>query len=203
MATSTEKVNLKVEQGRITRRKLLDTARRVFTARGYEHVSAEDLVAEAGLTRGALYHHFDDKKALFRTLVVEMQVELDGRIQGAALQADTTWGLIEQGVDAALETCLDDDVARIVMLDGPAVLGWDDWEELDAEFGRKQATLALEVLMAEGVVAEQPREPLALMMVALLNGACRAVAQSDDRPRTLAEVRPSVMTLLNGLRIDR
>ncbi|OWY62633.1 hypothetical protein B7486_57375 [cyanobacterium TDX16] len=197
-----EKVNLKVEQGRVTRRNLLDAARRLFGEQGYEHVSAEELVAAAGVTRGALYHHFEDKQDLFRTLVVEVEEELDGRIRAAAGEAETPWGLLEDGVRAALEACLEPDIARIVMLDGPAVLGWDGWDAVDADFGIAQATLGLEVLQAEGVVAEQPIEPLARMVVALMNGACRVVAQSDDPRAAVDEVHPAVMTLLDGLRVD-
>jgi AcrR family transcriptional regulator len=199
---TSDKVNLKVEQGRITRRTLLDTARRLFAEQGYEHVSAEQLVAAAGVTRGALYHHFDDKKDVFRTVVVEMEAELDQRISEAALGADSAWGTIEAGTRALLEACLEPDVARIIMLDGPAVLGWDDWDEIDAEFAVKQVSLGLEVLVTDHVVAEQPILPLARMIVALLNGACREVAQSDDPQATLEQVRTPLMTLLAGLRID-
>jgi AcrR family transcriptional regulator len=205
MAPATEapdKVNLKVEQGRVTRRSLLDAARRLFGEQGYENVSAEELVSAAGVTRGALYHHFADKKDVFRTLVVELEEELDDRIRSAAEQADTPWGLLEAGVRAALDSCLEPDIARIVMLDGPAVLGWDGWDEVDADFGIAQATLGLQVLQAEGVVAEQPVDPLARMVVALMNGACRTVAQSSDPKAAVDEVHPAVMTLLAGLRID-
>jgi AcrR family transcriptional regulator len=200
---SAGKVNLKVEQGRVTRRTLLDTARRVFAERGYDNVSAEELVAEAGVTRGALYHHFDDKKDVFRTVVIEMEADLDQRITEAALTSETTWGTLEAGTRALLEACLEPDVARLVMLDGPAVLGWDAWDEIDAEFAIKQVSLGLEVLVADHVIAEQPILPLARMMVALLNGACRDVAQSDDPRATLEQVLPAVMSLLAGLRIDR
>jgi AcrR family transcriptional regulator len=205
MASTTEmpeKVNLKVEQGRVTRRSLLDAARRLFGEQGYENVSAEELVTAAGVTRGALYHHFEDKKDVFRTLVVEVEEELDGRIRAAAEQAETPWGLLEDGVRAALEACLERDIARIVMLDGPAVLGWDGWDAVDADFGIAQATLGLQVLQGEGVVAEQPVEPLARMVVALLNGACRFVAQSADPRAAVDEVHPAVMSLLAGLRVD-
>jgi AcrR family transcriptional regulator len=200
---SAEKVNLKVEQGRVTRRTLLDTARRVFTERGYDNVSAEELVAEAGVTRGALYHHFDDKKDVFRTVVIEMEAELDRRVTEAALTSETTWGTLEAGTRALLEACLEPDVARIVMLDGPAVLGWDDWDEIDAEFAIKQVSLGLEVLVVDQVIAEQPILPLARMIVALLNGACREVAQSERPRATLEQVLPAVMTLLEGLRLER
>jgi AcrR family transcriptional regulator len=196
-------VNLKVEQGKITKRKLLDTARRVFTEQGYEQVSAEQLVSEAGVTRGALYHHFDDKRDLFRTLVWEMEHELDERVTDAAIGASGAWGAIEDGTSALLEACLEPDVARIVMLDGPAVLGWDAWDEIDAAFAIKQVSLGLEVLMVERVIDEQPVPPLAKVMVAMLNGACRAIAQSDDPRTTLAEVRPATLRLLEGLRIDK
>jgi AcrR family transcriptional regulator len=200
---SAEKVNLKVEQGRVTRRTLLDTARRVFAERGYDNVSAEELVAEAGVTRGALYHHFDDKKDVFRTVVVEMEADLDRRVTEAALTSETAWGTLEAGTRALLEACLEPDVARIVMLDGPAVLGWDDWDEIDAEFAIKQVSLGLEVLVVDQVIAEQPILPLARMIVALLNGACREVAQSEDPRATLEQVLPAVMSLLEGLRLQR
>jgi len=198
----TGKVNQKVEQGRVTRRTMLDTARRVFTEQGYENVSAEELVAEAGVTRGALYHHFADKPAVFRELVYEMEAELDERVTEAAQQADTAWGALELGTKALLEACREPDFARIVMLDGPSVLGWDAWDEIDAEFAVKQVSLGLQVLVAEGVVAPQPVAPLAKALVALLNGACRAIAQSDDPQQTLDEVQPAMMSLLVGLRID-
>jgi AcrR family transcriptional regulator len=205
-ATTTEtpeKVNLKVEQGRQTRRRLLDAARTVFGEQGYEHVSAEQLVAAAGVTRGALYHHFDDKKDVFRTVVIELEHELDHRIRVAAEGATDSWGLMEAGVRAALESCLEPDIARIVMLDGPAVLGWDGWDEVDADFGIAQVTLGLQMLQSDGIVAPQPVEPLARMVVALMNGACRTVAQSDHPAAAVDGVYDAVMTLLRGLRIDQ
>jgi hypothetical protein len=83
------------------------------------------------------------------------------------------------------------------------VLGWDAWDDIDADFAIKQVSLGLQVLVVEQEIEDQPIEPLARMIVALLNGAARAVAQSDDKQATLDEVLPAVLRLLSGLRTSR
>jgi AcrR family transcriptional regulator len=193
-------VNRKVEQGVATRRHLLDVARRLFAERGWAGVSAEILVAEAGVTRGAMYHHFSDKRDVFRAVFEEVQNELNNRVATAALSRRTPWTQFVAGSIAYLDTCLDPEIQRIVLLDGPTALGWENWEEIDFRYSLRSVGAGLHGLMKAGDVPRQAIEPLALLLVGALNQAGRTIASSPDPRTTRDELEPALLRLLEGLR---
>src|SRR5262252_5194666 len=115
-----------------TRGALIAAARRLFGAEGFAEVGAERIVREAGMTRGALYHQFADKTDLFAAVLDEVEAEIAQRVAGAVAgfdPADTT-GMLLAGAGAWLDASSEPDLQRIVLLDGPAVLGWDRWREI-------------------------------------------------------------------------
>ncbi len=193
-------VNRKVEQGIATRRHLLDVARRLFVEDGYASVSTETLVHEAGLTRGALYHHFADKRDVFRALVDEVNAELDQRVARAALTRKTPWTRFVAGITGYLDECLDPVIARFLLLDGPATLGWDEWEQRDMQYSLRSVGFGLRALMASGDIPEQPVEPLAIVLVGALNQMGRAIARSPDPVTTRDELAAAIRSILEGLR---
>lgn len=187
-----------------TRRTLIDVGTRLFAEQGYAAVTAEALVAEAGVTRGALYHHFPDgKPGLFEAVYREVLQRLDDAVSEAGLRAaeDTgdLWAAFWAGTDRYLELCLDPTISRIALFEGPAALGWETWEAIDLEFSVAQFAGIVELLIAVGEIADQPVEPLAKVLVAAYNQAGRQIATADDPATAEADYRLVLRTLVAGL----
>src|SRR3712207_6286207 len=115
-----------------TRADLLAAARELFAERGYGEGGTEEIVARAGVTRGALYHHFLDKRDLFRAVHEQLEAELVESIGRRILDLEDPWDLLVTGVRAFLDACTDRALMRISLLDAPVVLGWAEWREIDA-----------------------------------------------------------------------
>jgi AcrR family transcriptional regulator len=177
------------------------TARRLFAQRGYADVSAAEIVTAAGLSRGALYHHYADKRDLFRAVLLEMEAELNAEIEAAAdAQADLGVGMLA-ALDAFLSACERDEVVRIMLTDAPGVLGWQAWREIEAEHGLGVITRLLDRAVVAGLLAPQPIRVLAqLMLSASIEGAL-LVAHAEDRATARAEVRQGLVTLFAGLTV--
>ena len=122
------------ERSEATRAALLGAARSLFAERGYAAVTAEEVVRAAGVTRGAMYHHFRDKKDLFRAVHEQVEEEMVMAIAEAVAGREDVLDLLVAGVDAFLDRCLDPEVARIALDEAPSVLGWREWREIDARY---------------------------------------------------------------------
>ena len=183
-----------------TRQALLRAARELFTEQGYAQTGTEQLVQHAGVTRGALYHHFESKLALFEAVFVELEEEF-GEIAARVMSPDVSaWDNLVAGCHAYLDMCLRPDVGRIVLLDGPAVLGPDRWREIEDRYALAGILAGVQVAMADGVVARRPAVPLARLILAAINEAALYIAQSD-RPRVARrEAGETFDALLTGLR---
>src|SRR3954467_8405259 len=112
---------------RATREALIDAALALFTERGYAGVGTEEIVARAKVTRGALYHHFTDKRALFRAVFERVEGDLMERIGATMEVADDPWDLMVKGMTSFLDACEEPAVKQISLTDAPAVLGWEEW----------------------------------------------------------------------------
>ncbi|HEU5142199.1 MAG TPA: helix-turn-helix domain-containing protein, partial [Solirubrobacterales bacterium] len=125
------------ERSEATRTALTGAARRLFAERGYAGVGTEEIVQAAGVTRGALYHHFPGKRQLFDAVYEQLEIELAQRIAAGALEAGAASPLeaMRAGAKMFLDACVEPEVQRIALLDGPSVLGWDRWREIGAEHG--------------------------------------------------------------------
>ncbi len=190
----------KAERSEQTRRVLLDVARRLFAEHGYTATGTEEVVRRAGVTRGALYYHFRDKRHLFQAVVEDLQQELMRQVQDAAAAAADPWQGLRAGLHAFLDACGDRAVQRIVLIDAPSVLGWAVWRELDARYGVGLLRTALQALLDAGLLDPQPIEPLAHMLLGALSEAGMVIAQADDPPAARAAVGASLDRLLRGLR---
>lgn len=192
----------KAEQSEATRGALLRAGRELFTEKGYAATATEDIVKRAGVTRGALYHHFSDKADLFRAVFQEVQHEAFDRAMDAAAKGGPvgTWEHLEAGVGAFLDACLDPAVQQIVLLDAPSVLGWKTWRELDERHALRVMRMAVEAAMEGGVIEKQPVEPLAHMLLGALNEAGLSLVRADDPKRARKEAGAAVTRLLEGLR---
>jgi AcrR family transcriptional regulator len=190
----------KAEQYEHTRRLLLDVARRRFAERGFAGTGTEEIVQQAGVTRGALYYHFRNKRDLFRAVVEDLQTGIMARVQDAAGAAADPWDGLRAGLHAFLDACLDPAVQRIVLIDAPSVLGWAAWRELDARYGFGLLRDVLHGLMDAGLLEAQPVEPLAHMLLGALGEAGLVSAGAADPEAARRDVGASLDRLLRGLR---
>ena len=191
--------NKHVERSRATRERLLAHARTLFGERGYAAVGTEEIVRAAGVTRGALYHQFRDKEALFEAVVEEVEAETTGRVAAQVAGASDALEELRSGCRAFLALCADPQVERILLLDAPAVLGWDRWREIGLRHNLGLVTAALEGGMEAGAIARQPTAALAHLLIGALDEGAMLVARADDRDAARAEVDAVMDRLLGAL----
>jgi AcrR family transcriptional regulator len=175
-------------------------ARQLFAERGYGAVGTEEVVAGAGVTRGALYHHFRDKQDLFRAVHVEMERELMEAIGERMGEASDPWDLLLTGLRAFLDACTEPAVIQINLLDAPSVLGWAEWREIDERFGLGLLTAGLDTAMEAGVLRRQEIRPLAHLLLASLVEAAMLIANAPDPKAARQEIEQPLLTVLEGLR---
>jgi AcrR family transcriptional regulator len=188
-------------QAEATQTALLDAARDLFAARGYAAVPTEEIVQRAGVTRGALYHHFRDKQDLFRAVVEKLEQETVEKIASAAFSEADPWLQQQTALGAFLDVCLEPDVQRIILTDAPSVLGLEAWREIEAKYGLALVRAGLQLVMEAGLIAEQPLDPLAHLLLGALSEAGLVIARAEDPRAARVEVGASVERLLDGLRI--
>ncbi len=187
------------ERSASTRRALLDSGRALFAARGYAGTAREDIVGQAGVTRGALYHHFAGKEELFRAVFEEMEREVADRVAVAAAAGLDPREQLVRGCEAFLDLATDPAVQRIVLIDAPSVLGWQAWREVDAIYGLGLVREGLQAAMDAGQLRTQPTTPLAHLVLGALNEAALYIAGSADPVTARTEVGAVVAGLLAGL----
>ena len=195
-------MNRQIQRTEATRARLLEVARRMFVAHGYQGVPAEDLVREAGLTRGALYHHFGGKDGLFAALYEEVQREVTARIDAAADVHTDAWEALVAGCHAFLECCVDPEVQRIVLLDAPVVLSWEAWRAVDARHGLGSLSMGLRMAHEAGGIEGDSLEAVAHLLLGAMNEAALWIARAEDPPAALREARAGLDRLLRGLRVE-
>ncbi|AVO55583.1 TetR/AcrR family transcriptional regulator [Ectopseudomonas mendocina] len=183
-----------------TRALLLATARKVFTERGYADTSMDDLTAQAGLTRGALYHHFGDKKGLLAAVVQQIDAEMDARLQAISDNADDPWQGFRGRCQAYLEMALEPDIQRIVLRDARAVLGGAS-PQAQRQCVESMQRL-IDELMRRDIVAKAEPQALAALIYGSLEEATLWIAASDDGKTRLAQSIAALELLLRGLLLN-
>jgi AcrR family transcriptional regulator len=187
------------ERSRATREALVATARRLFAERGYAHVPAEEIVTAAGVTRGALYHHFDDKQQLFRAVLEELEGEVTAEVAAAIAAApDRPTGMVV-GLGRFLDVCQRPEVARVALTDAPAVLGWQAWREVEARHGLGVITRDLQAAAREGLLVDTPVPVLAQLVLSAVVEAALLVAHAADPAAARADAERALLTLLSGM----
>jgi AcrR family transcriptional regulator len=175
-------------------------ARELFTEKGYAGVGTEEIVARAGVTRGALYHHFEDKRDLFRAVHEELEEDLIASIGEQISGIEDPWDLIVTGVRAFLDACVDPALMRISLNDAPSVLGWTEWREIDARYGLGLVTFGLQNAMDRGIFVRRDVRPLAHLLIGAMTEAAMVIANAEDHAAARREVEPPLLALLEGLR---
>lgn len=199
---SKKKETSKAAQSEATIHKLIQVARQEFSRRGYAEASTEEIVHLAGVTRGALYHHFPGKQGLFFAVYEDAQREINERIVHAAQAASTPWGELLAGCRAFLEACIDPQLQQIVVVDAPAVLGWDLWHQVDAEHGLNSLKFSLKRLTELGIIKPQPLEALAHLLAGAMNEAALWIVQSPNPAQALEEAMATLELLLQAIRTE-
>jgi AcrR family transcriptional regulator len=177
-----------------TRAALVAAAVELFAELGFHAVPAEAIVRRAGVTSGALYHHFRDKRDLFRAAFDEAEASLARRVTSKARRGKDPWDRLERGVTEYLRACREPAVRSIVLRDGPSVLGWEEWHEADAAYHLRPLAAALASAMRAGLIPRRPAEPLAHVLLGSLTEAGLLVGREGE------SVRQAVMWLLRRLR---
>ena len=181
-----------------TRAKLIATARQAFGTIGYAQASMDEITAAAGLTRGALYHHFGDKKGLLAAVIAEIDDEMNARLRAVSARAPDLWTGFREECVAYLEMAVEPEIQRIVLRDGPAVLGDPlEWPSLSACI--RSMTESLSSLSAEGVIVEIDAEAAARLIAGATQYAAQWIAAAPDPLATSRKAIAAFEQLASGL----
>lgn len=183
------------ERSDATRAMLLAAAREVFATSGFAAATIDDIVRQAGVTRGALYHHFGSKEEVFREVYELVEKELADRSATAALAGRTPVSRLQRGIDAFLDACLEPAVQRIALLDGLSVLGWEAWHEIGVRYN-----FGLLLIGLQDVVGRRPVEPVAHLLQGSIMRAGMVIARADDPVAIRRTMGTELRALLAGLR---
>jgi AcrR family transcriptional regulator len=199
--TDNDAPRTKAAQREATVAALIGAARVLFAEKGYAGVGTEEIVQRAGVTRGALYHHFKGgKEDLFHAVLVQVSAETTQRVLAKADAAGDPWETLMVGVEAFLDASAIPEVQQIMLIDGPSVLGWDVWRAADGEFALTAMQQVLQHAMDTGRMVSQPARPLAHVLLGAIDEAAMVVARSEDPEAARAEMGRTVRRLLEGLR---
>ncbi|REE95244.1 TetR/AcrR family transcriptional regulator [Thermomonospora umbrina] len=193
-------MNRKVEQGDATRAQLIDAGIALFTEQGFAATSTTEIVRRAGVTRGALYHHFPDKERLFEAVFVEVQKEIHTRCAAASLAApDDPADRISAGIHAFLDACLEPRTQAVLLREGPSVLGWQRSLRFDdPHCARLLLRAGLREAARAGLVAETNVEPLTHLLYGALNQAGTVISAADDPAAERERMGAAVEELLRS-----
>jgi AcrR family transcriptional regulator len=191
----------KAGQREATTAALISAARELFATEGYAGVGTEEIVQRAGVTRGALYHHFrDGKEALFRAVVVQISAETVKRVAHSAHTTEDPWEALVAGSEAFLDACATTEVQRIMLIDGPSVLGWDVWRAIGADYGLGVLERSLQRAVESGGGLPGSTTAVAQVLMGALDEAAMVVARAEDPVAARQEMGKTVRRLLDGLR---
>jgi AcrR family transcriptional regulator len=190
------------ERAASTRAALMAAARKLFTERGYDEVSAEEIVRAAGVTRGALYHHFGGKAELLEAVYERLEAESTERVARVVLGSDLESPLeaMRAGIEAFLAECAKPELQRIALRDAPAVLGWERWREIAAANGLGLIEASLNAAIEAGEIRDLPVRPTAHLLLGALDEAAMLVARSED-PKSRADVTVVLLALLESFAV--
>jgi AcrR family transcriptional regulator len=198
--SSTPTVGRREADARATREALVTAARDLFSERGYAEVGTEEIVTRARVTRGALYHHFEDKRDLFRAVHRAVEEEMIERIGRRMEGAADPWELMVVGMRAFLDTFDDPGMKRVALTDAPVVLGWREWREISDEHGLGLTRAALQGAVDAGVLRPIAVEPMAHLLIAALSEAAFMIANAERPRKARRAVEGALVQLLEGLR---
>ena len=179
---------------------ILRAAESLFADHGFAATTVEDIAAEAGVAKGALYNHFPTKEAVFERVFEATSQALVQRVAAASVKGtDILEGMV-LGAQEYFTACAEPGLGAIILKDGPKVLGWERWREIDLKYFGAMIPAAIRAAMNQGLIAGQPVEPLGRLITGAVTEAAVASAGSDDPARTGAEHVQALAAILNVLR---
>lgn len=189
------------ERSTATTQHLVEVARALFATEGYAQTSTEEVVRRAGVTRGALYHHFGSKEGIFVAVLDAVQGDVARQVAAAALGESDAFEQLRAGCHAFLNAALDPRVQRIALIDAPSVLGWDTWREQDAAHSQRLLHLALEDLSARGIISGISPVAATYLLSGAMNEAALWIARANPIEPALDAALHALDRLLDGLRV--
>lgn len=189
----------RVAQGRATRGQLIEVATGLFADHGYEGTSIEAVLAAAGVSRGALYHHFAGKEALFKAVLEAVSDRVTAEVTEAVRDCTDPVDAMRTGAMAWIDLAGDPVIQRVMLVDAPSVLGWEQWRAMDE--GRTVGAMRamLQAVSDSGRLPQELVVPFSHMILAALDEAAMVVARAPDSRAALAESSQAVEELLNRL----
>jgi AcrR family transcriptional regulator len=187
------------ERSEATTGELLSAARELFAADGYVATLLDDVVKRAGVTKGALYHHFESKRELFEAVFEGEQMKIAQASAKAYRRKRDHWSGFYEGCRAFFESSLDPGVQRITLLDAPSVLGLERIREIQGRYAQAMLIDGLQQAIDDGTIASRPVEPLASMLSGAICEGARLVARSDDQRKVTRQVLAELRVQLDAL----
>ena len=186
-----------------TRAALLDEATRLFAERGFAATSLEDVASACQVTRGAVYHHFAGKQALFEAVLDVQETKAVAEVIAAATGPDP-WDAALEALDAFLDQCCDPVYGRLVWLEGPSALGWHRWRECEQKYAFGLVERFITDLVSQGYLIDQAAGTLVRFSFWMLGGAGLALAEAPeaDKPRLREEWRYLIRRTFTAMRIS-
>lgn len=185
-----------------TRRSLVEAGRTLFGTKGFHASGTPEIVTAAAVTRGALYHHFASKEGLFEAVFRRALVELNAQARGSVDHlAGDTWAQFVGALQAYLRLLATrKDLRRIILVDGPPLLGWARWHALQAEWMQAGVTATLDKLHKEGALGNFSPEPLAILIQGAVNDAALAIGHAPQPAVAMEGLSEALLGLLEGLK---
>jgi AcrR family transcriptional regulator len=194
-------MNRKIEQGQATRLHIVATATRLFAQVGYEGTSIEAVLAELGMSRGALYHHFDSKEALFAAVLEATEAEVAEALVRASRGIADPVEALRAGCKAWLDLAGQPQIRQIVLIDGPSAVGWKAWREIEERYSLGLMKAPLRKMAAAGRVPKDLVDVLAHMLLAAINEVALTIARADDPRAATRSGQAAVKRLIDGLTV--
>jgi AcrR family transcriptional regulator len=188
------------ERREATRGAIIGAATALFGDKGFAATTIDEIAAAADVAKGAVYHHFPNKEAVFEAVLRRTSEALAADIMAKAVLASDVLAMLARGTEAYFEACPQGATGRIILKDGPAVLGWARWREIDEEHFGRAIPQALTIAMDQGLVDRQPIGPLARLLLGAVTEAAAACAASADPATTGREHAAAFERLIQGLR---
>jgi len=193
--------NQKVEQGEQTIRELIAIARKLFSDKGYAYTSTTEIVKQAGVTRGALYHHFDGKEGVFRAVFESIQDDIGQAIMEAVMRTDDSWEQLVEGCKTFIAECANPQIQRIVLIDAPSVLGRETWRQVDEETTTRLLEVQLQAMYDAGTIKVRSPHVMSHVLAGAMNELVLWVVEAENSEQALYDAQAEIEVLLDGLRI--
>jgi AcrR family transcriptional regulator len=193
------KIRPKVKKGDSTRERIIATARRLFAAHGYEGTSTEVVLEQSGVSRGALYHHFENKEALFAAVLEAVEIDVTNATARARGDITDPAQALAAGCNAFLDMACDAEVRQIILIDAHSVVGWQKWREIESRYGFGRIKQAMTAIAAGGRIPAESGEMFAHIVLASLLEIAFVIARSPDPVAAAQAGRKAMQELLSRL----